>query len=50
MRLLQFICLCVLLFPLYSRGQEITQANYMTFDRDSLQMLVDQGDLDAMCV
>lgn len=49
MKLLQFICLCVFLFPLQGRGQEITLDNYMTFDRDSLQMLVDQGDLDAMC-
>lgn len=50
MKFLQTICLCVLLFPLQGWGQEITLDNYMTFDRDSLQTLVDQGDLDAMCV
>lgn len=49
MKLFYAICLCVLLFPLQGRGQEITLDNYMTFDRDSLQTLVDQGNLDAMC-
>ena len=48
-KFLQVICLCVLLFPSQGWGQEITPDNYMTFDRDSLQTLVDQGNLDAMC-
>ena len=36
MKLFYSICLCVLLFPLQGRRQEITLDNYMAFDRDSL--------------